>query len=71
LTAGGRTQHRLVSGGSNFGCLPLEQHFGLGELTEADELRIRWPSGLEQTIESPPVNATVRVVEGKEGWEPV
>jgi tetratricopeptide (TPR) repeat protein len=71
LTAGGRTQHRLASGGSNFGCLPLEQHFGLGELTEADELRIRWPSGLEQTIESPPVNATVRVVEGKEGWEPV
>ena len=29
VQAGGRWQYREVSGGSNFGCLPLEQHFGL------------------------------------------
>jgi hypothetical protein len=30
LTAGGREQHLVNNGGSQFGCLPLEQHFGLG-----------------------------------------
>ena len=33
IEAGGREQHRLVSGGSQFGCLPFEQHFGLGPVT--------------------------------------
>ncbi len=28
IRAGGKWQHREVSGGSNFGCLPFEQHFG-------------------------------------------
>ena len=45
LWAGGREQHRLVSGGSSFGCLPYEQHFGLGTLTQIEWLEIRWPSG--------------------------
>ncbi len=71
LTAGGRTQHRLVSGGSFFGCLPFEQHFGLGELTAVDGLEIRWPSGLVQRLTGLPMNDTVRIVEGEEGWEPV
>ncbi len=71
LTAGGRHQHRLVSGGSFFGCLPLEQHFGLGTLETAESLRIRWPSGHRQTVENLPVNATLRIVEGRDGWEDV
>ncbi len=71
LTASGRTQHRLVSGGSFFGCLPFEQHFGLGELTAVDGLEIRWPSGLVQRLTGLPMNDTVRIVEGEEGWEPV
>ncbi len=69
LRTGGRVQHRLVSGGSFFGCLPFEQHFGLGEETAADELEIRWPSGLVERLERPPVNAAIRVVEGEGGWE--
>ncbi len=71
LTAGGRHQHRLVSGGSFFGCLPLEQHFGLGDLEKADSLRIRWPSGRRQTVGGLPVNTTIRIVEGRDGWEEV
>jgi hypothetical protein len=51
LTADGRDRHRLVSGGTGFGCLPLEQHFGLGNLTKVDALDIWWPSGLKQRIE--------------------
>ena len=71
LTAGGRTQHRLVSGGTSFGCLPPEQHFGLGRLRKVSSLEIRWPSGLVQKIEGLPLNSTVRIVEGGDGWRPV
>ena len=44
--AGGRKQFREVSGGSNFGCLPFEQHFGLAAISKVDALEIRWPSGI-------------------------
>jgi hypothetical protein len=71
LRAGGGQQMREVNGGSNFGCLPLEQHFGLGAITSADALEIRWPSGLRQRIENPPVNSTIRITEGQDGWEEV
>jgi hypothetical protein len=50
-------------------CLPLEQHFGLGTATHVDALEIRWPSGMVQRVEKPPVNQTIRVIEGQAGWE--
>jgi hypothetical protein len=71
LRAGGREQHRLVSGGSSFGCLPSEQHFGLGVLTQIEWLEIRWPSGHVQRLDLLPVNQTLRIFEGKAGWEAV
>jgi hypothetical protein len=71
LEAGGRKQYREVGGGSNFGCLPLEQHFGLAKMEKVDVLDIRWPSGLRQRIENPPVNDTIRITEGSAGWEQV
>ncbi len=71
LTAGGRDQHRLVGGGSGFGCLPLEQHFGLAGLTEVEALEIWWPSGVKQRIAGLPFNDTVRITEGIQGWERV
>lgn len=71
LWAGGRAQHRLVSGGSGFGCLPYEQHFGLATLTQVEALEIRWPSGYVQRLERLPVNHTLRICEGKSGWEAV
>ncbi len=64
-------QMREVGGGTNFGCLPPEQHFGLGKLTEVDALEIRWPGGARQRVENPPVNSTIRVTEGRPGWESV
>jgi hypothetical protein len=71
LLTGATQQMREVSGGTNFGCMPLEQHFGLGTLTEVDALEIRWPSGLRQRIENPPVNNTIRITEGQPVWEEV
>jgi tetratricopeptide (TPR) repeat protein len=71
LAAGDRRQHRLVSGGSGFGCLPLEQHFGLGELEAIDWLEIRWPGGSSERRADLPINETVRIVEGEPGWQPV
>lgn len=71
LRAGGREQHGIVSGGSGFGCLPFEQHFGLAKIKEIDSLRVRWPSGLEQEWEAPPINTTLRLTEGRTGWEHV
>jgi tetratricopeptide (TPR) repeat protein len=71
LRAGGAQQMREVFGGTNFGCLPCEQHFGLGTLKKVDALEIRWPSGASQVIENPPVNDTIRITEGQPGWEQV
>lgn len=38
-------------------------HFGLGDHGEVDRVSIRWPSGQEQTIESPTVNQIHRIRE--------
>jgi hypothetical protein len=65
VEAGGRQQHKHVSGGSNFGCLPLEQHFGLSTTEAIDLIEIRWPSGLVQRFDGPlPVNQTWQFTEG-------
>jgi hypothetical protein len=66
IDAGGREQHRLVSGGSQFGCLPFEQHFGLGAATQVvDAIEIWWPSGLRQRIEGPILaDTTISITEG-------
>lgn len=71
LSCGGGDQFRIVSGGSGFGCLPFEQHFGLGTLGEIGSLEIRWPSGHKQMLESLPVNHTISIVEGEDGFDDV
>lgn len=68
LQAGGRMQYREVGGGSNFGCLPLEQHFGLADMTEIDGLEIRWPSGLVQNFGALAINRTYEFTEGQAMW---
>ncbi|MBS1859151.1 MAG: VCBS repeat-containing protein [Acidobacteria bacterium] len=68
LHAGGKQQTREIAGGTNFGCLPFEQHFGLGRLTAVDSLEIRWPGGQVQRVDNPPVNDTIRITEGEAGW---
>ncbi len=64
LTASGREQHLVNNGGSRFGCLPFEQHFGLGPGRHAERLEVWWPGGARQTFDHLPVNATVTVTEG-------
>jgi hypothetical protein len=66
LHAGGRAQHRLVSGGSRFGCLPFEPHSGLGTETPAvDALDIWWPSGARQRVPGPiAAPTTVSITDG-------
>lgn len=69
LEEGGRKQYREVSGGTNFGCLPFEQHFGLASATKVDAIQIRWPSGLVQRFTDLPLNDTVLFTEGKSEWQ--
>ncbi|MBZ5667781.1 MAG: FG-GAP-like repeat-containing protein [Acidobacteriia bacterium] len=71
LEAGGRRQFREVSGGSNFGCLPFEQHFGLADILKVDAVEIRWPSGLRQRFEGLPVNKTLEFTESQSNWKDV
>jgi hypothetical protein len=73
IQAGGREQHRLVSGGSQFGCLPFEQHFGLGLETHiVDAIDIWWPSGLRQRIDGPlKADTTIEITEGDNRVEDV
>ena len=64
LVAGGREQHRVVNGGSNFGCMPPQQHFGLGMLEKVDALEVWWPGGKIERFFNLPVNSKVVIVEG-------
>ena len=51
-TIGGKTfwQLREITGGSLFNSVPLVAHFGLGDATNVDALRIEWPSGTAQEL---------------------
>jgi tetratricopeptide (TPR) repeat protein len=69
LWSNGNRQIREMTNGSSFGCLPLEQHFGLGAATEITAIEIRWPGGLLQRVENPPLNETIRVTEGQADWD--
>jgi len=64
IETGGRRQiSYVVSGGSYLSQNDLRVHFGLGEVTRVDRVRIRWPNG--NTEESGPVEAD-RVITIKE-----
>jgi tetratricopeptide (TPR) repeat protein len=69
LIAGGKEQHRVVNGGSNFGCLPPDQHFGMANLMHAELLEIWWPSGLKQRFADLSANQKVWITEGQSRWE--
>jgi len=67
LRTGRIWQRRDVTSGSSYASqseLPLT--FGLGTHERADEIEIRWPSGLKQSFRNVPANRTIRLVEGKE-----
>ncbi len=68
LVAGGREQHRVVNGGSNFGCMPPQQHFGLGTLEAVDSLEVWWPGGKIERFMNLPVNTKVVITEGSDSF---
>jgi len=42
----------------------LNAHFGIGTATEIDSIRIKWPSGIEDTYPNPTINESFVIVEG-------
>ena len=57
LTAGGRTQHRVVErAGSYLSQNDVRVHFGLGTASAVERLVVRWPGGDEETMEVPGVD---------------
>lgn len=67
LQAGGLRQMREVVLGDGYGSQnTLRQHFGLGDATRIDELRVRWPrSGAVQVFHDVPVDRVVTITEGQ------
>jgi hypothetical protein len=65
VTAGGRTQTRMVRTGSSY----LSQSeravlFGLGDATSVDEVTVRWPSGVVDRLTGVPVGQRLTITEG-------
>jgi len=65
-TIGGKTtwQMREISGNSAWsGGIGLPTHFGLGDATNADLVRIEWPSGIVQTLTNVATDQMLSVAE--------
>jgi len=65
IEAGGKTQAAEArSGGSYLSHNDMRVHFGLGDSTRVDELRIRWPDGRVEKFEGVDVDGFVEIREG-------
>ena len=42
----------------------LNVHFGIGQVTQVNQIIIRWPSGIVDTINNPSINQSTHIVEG-------
>jgi hypothetical protein len=66
VTAEGRSQVREVKSGSSYlGQHDLRVHFGLGAVSNVQQLEIRWPGGQIETIRDLPANQIVTITEGR------
>ena len=64
LEAGGQRQVRQILGSDSFNSSPpREAHFGLGQATQVDLLRVRWPSGARSVLRDLAVDRELVVVE--------
>ncbi len=58
-------QIRDIRSGEGFRFMSsLNAHFGLGQNTAVTQVVIKWPSGVVDTINNPPINQMINVVEG-------
>jgi hypothetical protein len=63
------SQMREVQSGNGYNSQHmLRAHFGLGSSTVIDELHVRWPSGITQTMPNVEVDQILRVVEDESGF---
>lgn len=61
------TQIRDVRSGEGFRYMStLNTHFGIGQDTEIEYIRIYWPSGIIDQINNPTINSTLTVPEGSQ-----
>ena len=66
-TAGGITQLREQNGGIHNGAQNDQRiHFGLADNDIVEELIVRWPSGIEQTLRNIPADQIIQIVEPEE-----
>ncbi|MGE0494178.1 MAG: CRTAC1 family protein [Vulcanimicrobiota bacterium] len=62
IRAGDREQVRIIDGGSGYLCqMEPVAHFGLGPLTEVEEVEIRWPDGAEVKLGRQSAEQTLKV----------
>lgn len=61
-----REVYAWVSSGGSFGASSLEQHVGLGKVSEIESAEVIWPtSGLIQTFRNIPLDSRIQIVEGE------
>ena len=66
VTIGSTTQMRELSAGNNFlSSNPIEAHFGLGQATVVDELRIVWPDGTQEIRHAVAADQALTLTEGE------
>ena len=59
-----RWQMREITGGDGgYSSSPISAHFGLGDATKIDTIRIEWPSGIVQELRDVPIRQYLRVTE--------
>ncbi|MCR9246053.1 MAG: FG-GAP-like repeat-containing protein [bacterium] len=67
-----RTIHRVLNSGGTFGASPLRQTIGLGHAERIERVEVFWPrSGATQTVTGMVLDAAIRIVEGRDGFEPL
>ena len=64
VTGKHRQMDEVRSGGSYLSQNDLRPHFGLGDATNADRIRVEWPSGIVDELQNVPAGQTVTVLEG-------
>jgi len=66
VRCGERVQMREVASGYSFGnSSSLEAHFGLADCARAEQVAVRWPSGIADVFSDVPVNRRWKITEGQ------
>ncbi len=67
-----RSIYKHVNSGATFGANPHRQSIGLGRASRIDKIEVFWPrTGKTQVITGPPLDRSLTLVEGQDGWTEV